>query len=260
MRISFPLYSGKKILSSAVIISMFVLVSGCAEFYSSTVESTDNNEAYLISGRQETAIGRAISNRIIKDNKLIKNKTELSYVRSIGKKIIEAYGRNYPDYHFYIIDNNGMNAFALPGGFIFLSEGIVKKTDKDELAFVLGHEIGHIYARHPIKCLESSLGVNKVLELAVKNPDKDLLDKAVDIIYNSISLGYSQDNELEADSLAAQYAYKAGYDPRAGIRLMKKLKKDEGNSYTEIFLRSHPDIEERINNINKQINKLKNND
>ncbi|OPX29464.1 MAG: hypothetical protein B1H08_03735 [Candidatus Omnitrophica bacterium 4484_171] len=240
-------------LTRLCLVSMLVSIWGCATVYN---PATERNEFYFINDRQEAAIGKSIANDIIKKNKLVKSRKELSYVRSIGKKIAQVCDRNYLSYHFYILDDSGMNAFSLPGGFVFLNRGIVEKTTEDELAFVIGHEIGHVCARHSVKRLQASLGAALVMGLVSKGIENDLLNRAVDIVYNVVSLGYSRKDELLADSLAVKYTYKAGYDPRAGISLMGKLEKDDKNQYTMIFLRSHPPVKDRINSIKEKIKEL----
>ena len=251
----FSLVLLRKLKNLAVLCIVFILMSicGCATVYN---PATDKNEVYFINDQQEIAIGRSIADSIIKKNKLIKNRKELSYVRRIGQRIAQVCDRNYLNYHFYIIDDKGMNAFSLPGGFIFLNQGIVEKTTEDELAFVIGHEIGHVCARHSVKRLQASLGASLIIGLVSKGIESDLLSRAVDIVYNVVSLGYSRKDEFLADSLAVKYTYKAGYDPHAGINLMKKLKKDEKNNYTMLFLRSHPPVKDRITNIEEKIKQI----
>ena len=253
----FPSFVFRKSANAAQVCLAFMImfIWGCAEVYNSA--GTGNNEFYFINDKQETAIGKAIARDIIKNNKLIRDKKELSYVRKIGRNIVQASSRNYLNYNFYVLDNDGMEAFSLPGGFIFLSYGIIEKTTKDELAFAIGHEVGHICARHPIKLLQDSLGTNAVMKLASKGAEDSLLNKAVDIVYNTVSLGYSYKDELLADSLAVKYTYNAGYNPEAGVSLMKKLREDKKNGYTFIFLHSHPPINERIKNIKEEISVIK---
>ena len=210
--------SGK--LAALCFVFMLVFIWGCATVYN---PATERNEIYFINDQEEVSIGKSIANDIIKKNKLINNKKELSYVRRVGKKIAQVCDRNYLNYHFYILDDNGMNAFSLPGGFVFLNRGIVEKTTEGELAFVIAHEVGHVCARHSVKRLQVALGASLIMGIVAKGVENDLLSRAVDVVYNVVSLGYSRKDEFLADSLAVKYTYKAGYDPHAGISLMSKL-------------------------------------
>ena len=240
-------------LTRLCLVSMLVSIWGCATVYNPAAE---RNEIYFINDQEEVSIGKSIANDIIKKNKLINSRKELSYVRRVGKKIAQVCDRNYLNYHFYILDDNGMNAFSLPGGFVFLNRGIVEKTTEGELAFVIAHEVGHVCARHSVKRLQVALGASLIMGIVAKGVENDLLSRAVDVVYNVVSLGYSRKDEFLADSLAVKYTYKAGYDPHAGISLMSKLEKDDKNQYTVIFLRSHPPVKDRITNIKEKIKEL----
>ncbi|MCM8774144.1 MAG: M48 family metalloprotease, partial [Candidatus Omnitrophica bacterium] len=95
--------------------------------------------------------------------------------------------------------------------------------------------------------------VNLILAIALKDVQSDLVKKAIDVMYNVIFLGYSRQDEFLADSLAVKYTIKAGYNPRSGLSLMEKLKKESDSQYTLAFLSSHPPIEERKKNIEEKI-------
>jgi predicted Zn-dependent protease len=239
----------KLYLKWVTLISSLFLIS-CITIYN---PATQKKEIYFITDKMEIMIGKNIANDILRKNKIIKDEKLTSYVNNVGKKIASVSDRNYLDYKFYILDNKEINAFALPGGFVFVNKGLMEKVDKEELAFVLGHEIGHICARHSIKRLQASLGISIILSLALKKPDYELIRRAIDIVYEVISLGYSRKDELLADSLGVKYMIKAGFNPQKAISLLKKLQKKENNKFALYFLRSHPPIEERIKNIQNQI-------
>jgi len=236
-----------------VIIAIFL--AGCVTVYN---PATGKKEIYFITDNMEIMIGKNIATDILTKNKAVKDEELISYINELGRRIALVSDRNYLKYEFYILDNKEINAFALPGGFVFVNKGLIKKVDKEELAFVLGHEIGHICARHSIKRLQASLGISIILSLALKNPDYELTRRAINIIYEVISLGYSRKDELLADSLGVKYMKKAGFNPQKAISLLEKLKKEEKNDFTLIFLRSHPPIKERIKNIQKSVNSLNN--
>ncbi len=227
---------------------------GCVTVYN---PATQKEEIYFVSDEEEIAMGKNLAQEIINNNKIIRDRNKLAYLVKVGEEIANVCDRNYLDYHFYILDKEGMNAFSLPGGYIFVNDGLLEKTTEGELAFVLAHEIGHICARHSVKRLQASLGASIVLSLALKGIDDFLIKRAIDIVYNVVSLGYARKDEFLADALAVKYTYKAGYNPLRGISLMEKLKKNAHNDYTLVFLRSHPPVDERIANIKRKIEGLK---
>ena len=204
----------------------------------------------------ESVIGRNIADFIIKENKLTLDGAKLSYLRRVGGRISRVCSRSGLTYHFYIIDEDGFDAFSLPGGYIFLSKGLVDDTSEGELAFCLAHEIAHICSRDGLKQLRDLLGPGAVLSLSSPGANNALIKRAADIVYNAVALGYSTRQELAADSLAVEYIYKAGYNPSAGISLLKKIKNNSVNQHSLIFLRSHPPVTERIKNIEEKIHQL----
>lgn len=239
--------------------SLFLLILifylwGCATIYN---PATGEKEIYFIDTKSEINIGRNISRSILRENKTIDDPQKIAYLERVGRKVTAVSDRKDIEYHFFILDAKGINAFALPGGYIFVNKDSLDKLTEEELAFVLAHEVGHIAARHSIKRLQASLGLELIMSIAFKNVNNDTILRATDIVYNIISLGYSRKDELLADSLAVKYTHRAGYSPQGGISLMKKLSAETGDDYTIIFLRSHPPVKDRIKNIEEKIRELK---
>lgn len=230
-----------------------LLLAGCITIYN---PATQRKEYYFINEKTEIAIGRNVAQSIIKNNKIYDDAKTLAYLRGIGDKIGAISHRNDLDYNFYIIDEEEINAFALPGGYIFVNKGLIDKTDEDELGFVLAHEIAHISARHSLKKLQASLGLGLLIDIALGGSGYADVRRAVNIVYEIVSLGHSRKDELLADSLAVKYVYLANYDPEAALTLFDKMKKGKGKGNTLVFLRSHPLIEDRVANIKEKIKAL----
>lgn len=231
---------------------MFIFVSGCVSIYN---PATERREYYFINDDMEVVLGRNLADQVFSDYRVIKKGPLVERVRHIGKKIAMVSDRPNIPYKFFVIDQDDLNAFSLPGGYIFVYKGLVEKTTVDELAFVLGHEVGHICARHSVKRLQVSLGMQMVYALALRKNDYKDIKKGVNVIYNIISLGYSRKDEFLADKLGIKYMKKAGFNPKGGISLLKKLDVLDKNHYQLILLRSHPPIKERINNIKNYLEK-----
>jgi predicted Zn-dependent protease len=237
-------------------ISVFLLffLAGCVTLYN---PATQKQESYFIDEKQEIAIGKNITDDLLKQKKVINDKVMNDFINKIGNKIAKAGDRPEIQYHFYILNEKEVNAFALPGGYIFVNKGLIDKMNEDELAFVLGHEIGHVAARHSLKRLQSSLGINLLLSIALGGSDYDAVRQAAQIVYSIGESGYSRQDELLADSLGTKYIYRAGYNPYAGVSALQKLKSEGGENNVPSFMRSHPVADERIKNIDKKINELK---
>ncbi len=241
-------------MEKMTIILLFLLTQGCVTVYN---PATHKKEFYFIDQNSEILWGRYLASEILRTKKAVKDGGLNKYINDIGKMIAKASDRRDLEYHFYILKDKELNAFALPGGYVFINSGLLEKVNEDELAFTLGHEIGHICARHALKRLQASLGMELILGVALREPKYADIRKGLDIIYNLISLGYSRQDELLADSLGIKYSYRAGFNPYAGITLLKKLKK-EGAKHPFVFLSSHPSPDVRIKNIEKIIQELNN--
>ncbi len=227
-----------------------LLLGGCVTIYN---PATGQKEYYFINEKTEIMLGRNIAQDIIRTNKAYNDEKALSMVQNMGEKIGKSSHRNKLKYHFYILDEDTMNAFALPGGYIFVNKGLIDKITKDELAFVLAHEIGHITARHSLKRLQASLGMSLLFDIALGRAGDADVRQVVNIAYGVIASGYSRKDELLADSLAVRYSYAAGHNPGAAISLFNKMKEESREGYTPIFLRSHPIIADRIANVKEKI-------
>ncbi len=233
-----------------------VLTSACVTLYN---PATQRNEVYFIDQETEIAMGNNLAAKIIKENKLVVDEAVAGDVRRIGENLASVSDRPDISYHFYVIENKEMNAFALPGGHIFVHKGLIDKTDRQELAFVLAHEIGHISARHSLKRLQAALGVNLILNLALGSNNAQSMQRALGIVYNVVAKGYSRQDEYLADTLAVRYTDRGGFTPEAGISLMQKLEQEAGGDHPFVFLSSHPRTRDRIEHIRRAISKISHN-
>ena len=129
-------------------------------------------------------------------------------------------------------------------------------TSDSELAGVLGHEIGHVTCRHGVKRLQNQMGYSLFLSILFEN--NNTIRQIVTLAYNLISLGYSKEDEFQADQLSVIYAYKAGYNPEGILKFMEKLKQIQKREPSEVetFLSTHPPTSERIKRIKEEIAKL----
>lgn len=181
-----------------------------------------------------------------------------AYVTDIGERLASYTEADNPTlpWEFTLLDSEVVNAFALPGGKVFVSRGLVSRLDDEaELACVLGHEIGHVTAKHVDERISRQLlvtGAAVAAGVAAQESDKEWVKKAVPVVVGVGATGYilsfGRQQELEADRLGMRYAARAGYDPRALVAVLEVLR-DEANSSggrgLEIFS-THPDPDRRI--------------
>jgi predicted Zn-dependent protease len=189
-----------------------------------------------------------------------------AYVSRIGNKIVSstAAGRTPYRFQFHLLgDSQVVNAFALPGGQVFITEALFRKLNsEDEIAGVLGHEIGHVVGRHSSEQIAKSTlfdGLTNAAIIALNNGQGGGYDAArlAQMANQLVNLHYSRDDENEADMLGVHFLAEAGYDPEAMIRVMQVLQKlASGGSQPEI-MSTHPDPGNRIQHIRAEIDKMR---
>jgi beta-barrel assembly-enhancing protease len=188
-----------------------------------------------------------------------KNKALTKYVNLVGKTVVEVSQRPELEYHFAILNSKQINAFAAPGGYIFVTKGLLKNLRNEaELATILAHEIAHVDRKHMLKTLQRSSLLANVSELSLTAMDKDpkMLSNVIDQVSNMLfTNGIDKKLEHEADFYGVLYAYQAGYSPNSITNYLKRLKKRKGKSHS-VFFTTHPSISDRISRVETQLLEL----
>ena len=250
----------KRVVGKAVrvvLVPVFLLIAGCATVYN---PATEKEEVIFIDEKSEIAIGAGTARRLEKKYSLYEDAKAVRYVSRIGREVARAGDRPNLEYHFRILDIEQVNALALPGGFVYVTRGLLDRVgDDDELAAVLGHEIGHIAARHGVKKLQAQLGYGLLFTLVFREAKYKDIEQALDTAANLISLGYSRSDELLADRLGTRYSYRAGYGLKGMLSFLKKLKKMEKQEpfLLDVLLSTHPPTSERMKVVEEEVNRLK---
>jgi len=197
-------------------------------------------------------MGQQADKEVIAQFGLYSDKNLQLYVNEIGQKLVSHLSdKEFNKYFFKVVDSSDINAFALPGGYIYVTRGILATINSEaQLAGILGHEIGHVTQHHGAKQIVRAIGA-QILAIggAIANPKNAgewLLVSSQ--MFNQINLGYGRDAELESDAHGLLTAYQAGYDPRSMVDFLKGLRQHEmmsGQSYHS-FQATHPDTKERI--------------
>ncbi|MGB8993049.1 MAG: M48 family metalloprotease [Desulfobaccales bacterium] len=210
---------------------------------------------------KEKQIGEQFLLEVQQEIPLIQDPFLTSYINHLGQKLVAQMGPQPFKYKFFIVDDPTMNAFAVPGGYIFIHTGMIQMADREgELAGVMAHEISHVYCRHMSKMMEKSRVVT-VASLIGALASVFLGGLGTPLMVGSMAAGqsamlkYSRENEAEADAHGFWWMAKAGYNPRDMISIFNKMNKQrwlEGGK-VPVYLATHPDTDNRIVELSHQL-------
>jgi len=227
-------------------------------------------EISLMSEQQEIATGKQYHSQILKQYGLYQDNALQAYVNAIGQDMAKKSHRSQLPFTFTVLDSPVINAFALPGGYVYVTRGIMGYMNSEaELAGVIGHEIGHVTARHGArKQTNSTLAGLGSMVIGVATGSKELMDIS-QMLGGALVSGYGREYELESDRLGAEYLAKSGYRPQAMIDTISVLKDQEvfnndlartegrkPQNYHGLFA-SHPRNDKRLQEVVKLADRYK---
>ncbi|MBI4343439.1 MAG: M48 family metalloprotease [Candidatus Omnitrophica bacterium] len=234
-------------------LSVLVGVCGCAQ--SSFNLATQQEDYTLTSTQKEVAMGRKLALRVEEELPRIPDEPLQARVEGLGRRLAAVCDRQELAYRFVAVEGEEVNAFALPGGYVYVYRGLLDaaKSD-DELAGVLAHELGHIAARHSVKRYEVGLGAQLLQLATLAAARRGDVAQGLHIALRSAQLAYARQDEMEADRLGVKYLKAAGFDPKAMLEFLKRLdERDRAKTQymprgivRPYYARSHPYVPERI--------------
>ena len=216
-----------------------------------------------VSQDQEVALGRQNAEEINAQLPLVTDPAVSGYIQDLGDSIAKTTSRADLDWHFYVVNTKQVNAFALPGGYVYVNRGLIESTKKlDELTGTLGHEIGHVIQRHSVKQMQSAEKANvglAVLCTLTSICHSGLAQVAVQVGGTALFAKHSRLDELQADSEGVVNVTRAGYDPQGIPDLFQVLLKERQYQPTAVegWFASHPLEETRIARAKELIAQMK---
>ncbi len=205
-----------------------------------------------MSAAEEASIGKEQDKAVLKLYGKYENEELQEYVEGIGAKLVKVAHPRPFEYHFTVIDSGEINAFAMPGGYIYVTRGILTQSNSEaELASVIGHEIGHITARHHARQQVRAMGlsIGSMIATVFLGEAGIYLQRYIDLLFTGVYQSFGRRAELQSDELGQEYAAAAGWDPRETTKFLKTLDRlDKGRDHSVFhgFFSSHPETYERI--------------
>lgn len=239
-------------------IGVALSLAGCT-----TNVATGNSQLDYLSREDEIAIGRQAMPELIQQyGGLVPDARLQDHVRRVGMRLADHVEQPYQDmpWEFTFLDTNVINAFALPGGKVFMTRGLAERmTDESQLAGVLGHEIGHVTAEHADAAIGRQLGLQigaGLLSVFAGASESAAVATAADVLVQGAGvwvLQYDREQENEADKLGMRYMARAGYNPEGQLHVMEILKEASGGQAPPEWLSTHPAPQTRIDIIRKRL-------
>jgi predicted Zn-dependent protease len=240
-------------MPNRALISLGLLCSlaftGCA-----TNPITGQSELMLIPEEQDIAIGRQYAPEVTRQmgGKIAQQELQ-NYINSVGQRIDAVCQKPGWQYQYIALNDKTANAFALPGGYVFITKGMLEKLSSEaQLAAILSHETAHIVARHSSAQMSRQIGIEILLSAVTSESTSEGVLTAANLGSQIIGLGYSREQESQADLAGIEYMVKAGYNPYGMLETMQMLQEQNAVRPMEFFS-THPSPENRIAEIYEYI-------
>ncbi len=245
-------------LTIALAFVLLAVLSGC-----STNPATGRSQFNVLSHGEEIALGAEAAPQFITENGgEIPSDTIKTYVAGIGQKLAAVSERPDLPWEFFVLNSKQINAFALPGGKVFMSRGLLEKMDNEaQLAGVLGHEVGHVTAKHINDRMAQAIGwgiAGAAVGVAGQMTNEDwlkVLGVGVGVGGGVYQLSFGRGQELESDELGVRYMTRVGYHPNGQVQVMRILAEASGNPNASDFFSTHPNPARRVRDLEEHIAK-----
>jgi predicted Zn-dependent protease len=217
-----------------------------------------------VSTQQEVQMGQQEAQQVSAQLPMLQDAQINNYVNDLGNRMARLTSRGDLDWHFAVVNTDVVNAFALPGGYVYVNRGILEHaSNMSELAGVMGHEIEHVVQRHSVEQMEQQQGANTgpSIACALTNVcDSQLTQAVVNVGATAVFAKFSRQDEIEADDGGFQNVVRAGINPRGMLTFFQKLLSEEqsqgGSGSTAPWFADHPGTQDRIADIQNMLTKV----
>jgi predicted Zn-dependent protease len=226
-----------------VTISAIALLAGCG-----------------VSTQQEVQMGQEAAQQVNAQLPMVQDAQIQNYVNALGQRIARTTSRADLDWQFQVVNSDMVNAFALPGGFVYVNRGVLARaSNMSEVAGVLGHEIEHVVRRHSVKQMEQAQGANVGVGLLCALTgvcQSGVAQAAINVGGTAVFAKFSRDDEIQADEGGFNNLVRAGINPRGMLTLFQKLLAEEqqsGGGNASAWFADHPGTTDRIADIQRML-------
>jgi predicted Zn-dependent protease len=220
-----------------------------------------------ITEEEEYYIGRGVAALVLAQYPAYHNDSLTRYINTVGQSVVAFSDRpeTYAGYHFVILDSDEVNALAAPGGFVFVTRGLLRRcTNEEMLAAVLAHEVGHVAAKHGLQSIKKSRLIDafKVIgQQAAERYGPEQLSQLTtifegalgDVVDTLIIRGYDRKYEYEADDMAVKYVAATGYSPQGLADFLQTMVGDHGAEQGKGWFKTHPPADQRVERVKTKI-------
>ena len=216
-----------------------------------------------VSTQQEVELGQQEAQQVNAQLPMVQDAVIQNYVNTLGQRIARTTSRNDLNWQFQVVNSSVVNAFALPGGFIYVNRGVLERaSNSSEVAGVLAHEIEHVVRRHSVKQMEQAQGANVgvgILCALTAVCNNGVAQAAINVGGTAVFAKFSRTDEVQADEGGFNNVIRAGISPRGMLTFFQKLLAEEqqgGNSNVAAWFSDHPGTQDRIADIQRMLNQV----
>ena len=216
-----------------------------------------------VSTQQEVELGQQEAQQVNAQLPMVQDAVIQNYVNTLGQRIARTTSRSDLNWQFQVVNSSVVNAFALPGGFIYVNRGVLERaSNTSEVAGVLAHEIEHVVRRHSVKQMEQAQGANVgvgILCALTAVCNSGVAQAAINVGGTAVSAKFSRTDEVQADEGGFNNVIRAGISPRGMLTFFQKLLAEEqqgGNANVAAWFSDHPGTQDRIADIQRMLNQV----
>lgn len=244
------------LVATGLVVSFGTFGAGCAT--APVVAAEKAAASVLISDKQEEELGQQLHQELAKQGiQYVKDPQITNYVQQMATPILQAANqkRKGVNWHVHVVQSPEINAFATPGGHLYINTGLIKAAQSEaELAGVIAHEAGHVVGRHSARNMVQAFGLQTIASIALGENPSMLKQVAASIVAQGAMLNHSRSQETEADELGAELARRANWDPNGLIGFFQTLQKQQGQTPGVLkWFSTHPPAGDRISHLKQYI-------